>query len=75
MIKMSWITWKKQINKYKDLFLSILILTKFTYMKHENNTNNTQLPGTYIFMAYLPVIVIKEVNIENNENINRYKSE
>ena len=44
-------------------------------MKHENNTNNTQLPGTYIFMAYLPVIVIKEVNIENNENINRYKSE
>ena len=44
-------------------------------MKHENNTNNTQLPGTCIFMACLPVIVIKEVNIENNENKNRYKSE
>ena len=44
-------------------------------MKHENNTNNTQLPGTYIFMAYLPVVVNQEVNIENNENKNIYKFE
>ena len=44
-------------------------------MEHENNANNTQLPGTYIFMAYLPVIVDQEINIENNENKNRYKFE
>ena len=33
------------------------MLTKFTLMKHESDTNIT----------YLPVIVNQEVNIENNE--------
>ena len=32
-------------------------------MKHESNTNITQLSGTYIFMTYLPVRVNQQVNI------------
>ena len=32
-------------------------------LKHENRKSITQSPGTYIFMAYLPVLVNPKVNI------------
>ena len=32
------------------------MLTKFTCIKHENNTNITQSQGTYIFVTYLQEI-------------------
>ena len=46
----------------KDLFLSILNIN-FIHIKHENNANITQSPGTNIFMTYLRETVNQKVNI------------
>ena len=47
----------------KTYLYLITVLTKFTHRKHKNDTNITQPPGTYRFMAYPRDIVNQKVNI------------
>ena len=52
------------------------ILTKFTNIKHENNTNIIQSLGTYKPGTYLRKRVNqKKIEIYPDENKNRYKFE
>ena len=60
-----------KINKHKDLLLFTLNINKLILIKHKNNTNITQLLGTYIFMPYLQEIVNQKVNILMKKNKNK----
>ena len=51
------------------------MLAKFTQIKHGNNTNITQSPGTYILIYDIPARDSKPKSKYTNENKNRNEFE
>ena len=52
-----------QYEPDKNLHIPIYLLTNLTHIKHKNDTNIIQSPGTYRFMTYLRETVNQKVNI------------